>query len=52
VLEWAAGQERVLLTHDSATMSDFAYEHVSDGLRMPGVFMVPETWRSQRPSTN
>jgi len=41
VLEWAAGEGRVLLTHDFATMSDFAYERVANGLRMPGVFMVP-----------
>ena len=41
VLEWAAGEGRVLLTHDFATMSDFAYERVADGLPMPGVVMVP-----------
>lgn len=41
VLEWAARDGRVLLTHDFATMSDFAYERVQAGMPMPGVVMVP-----------
>lgn len=41
VLDWAARDGRVLLTHDFATMSDFAYARVQAGLPMPGVFMVP-----------
>ena len=40
VLEWAAGEGRVLLTHDSATVTAFAYERVERGLPMPGVFEV------------
>lgn len=40
VLEWAAQQERVVLTHDVATMTNFAYERVQAGLSMPGVFEV------------
>ena len=40
VLEWAAGEGRVLLTHDVATMTRYAYERVQSGLPMPGVFEV------------
>lgn len=38
VPEWAAGEGRVLLTHDVATMTRFAHERVRAGLPMPGVF--------------
>jgi hypothetical protein len=40
VLEWAAQENRVLLTHDVATITKFAYERVADGKMMPGVFEV------------
>ncbi|MGK7912623.1 MAG: DUF5615 family PIN-like protein [Synechococcus sp.] len=40
VLEWAAQYERVVLTHDVATMADFAYERVKKGVNMPGLFEV------------
>ena len=40
ILEWAAQQGLVVLTHDVATMADFAYERVSEGLSMPGIFEV------------
>lgn len=40
ILEWAAREGRVLLTHDVATMTRFAYERVAAGLPMPGVFEV------------
>jgi Domain of unknown function (DUF5615) len=38
VLEWAARENRVLLTHDVATMTRYAYERIRAGLPMPGVF--------------
>jgi hypothetical protein len=41
VLEWAAGQGRVIITHDVNTMPGFAYQRVADGLVMPGVIIVP-----------
>ena len=41
VLEWAAGQSRVLLTHDVATITHFAYERLVRLEPMPGVFEVP-----------
>lgn len=42
VLEWAAEEGRILLTHDVTTLVGFAYERVAAGLPMPGVFMVAE----------
>jgi hypothetical protein len=42
MLEWAAAQDRVLLTHDRQTIPRFAYERVADGLSMPGVFLVSD----------
>lgn len=40
ILEWAAGEERILLTHDVATITRYAYERVREGKPMPGVFEV------------
>ena len=40
VLEWAAKEGRVLLTHDVGTMTRYAYDRVRAGLAMPGVFEV------------
>jgi hypothetical protein len=40
ILEWAAQQSRVLLTHDVETMTRYAYERVQAGLAMPGVFEI------------
>lgn len=41
ILQWAADQGRVLITHDIRTMPDFANQRVATGLPMPGVFVVP-----------
>lgn len=40
ILEWAAQAARVVLTHDVATMTRYAYDRVRDGQAMPGVFEV------------
>jgi len=40
VLEWAAGQGRVLLTHDVTTLTRYAYDRARAGQPMPGVFEV------------
>jgi len=40
VLEWAAQEGRVLLTHDVSTMARHAYERVRAGKTLPGVFEV------------
>ena len=40
VLAWAAGEGRVLLTHDVTTLTHHAYDRVRAGQPMPGVFEV------------
>lgn len=40
ILEWAAQAGLVLLTHDVATMTRYAYDRVREGKPMPGVFEV------------
>ena len=40
VLEWAARQGRVLVTHDVSTLSNYAYERIAAGQPMPSVFEV------------
>ena len=40
LLEWAANEERILLTHDVRTMTRFAYDRVKAGLPMPGIIEV------------
>ena len=43
VLQWAADEDRVLLTHDVATMPDFAYERIAADLPMRGLLVVSAT---------
>jgi hypothetical protein len=38
VLEWAAREGRIVLTHDISTLVSFAFERVAAGRPMPGVF--------------
>jgi len=38
LLEWAADQRRVLLTHDVSTITAYAYRRIMRGGAMPGVF--------------
>ena len=40
ILAWAANNNRILLTHDRATMPDYAYERVAAGQEMPGIFIL------------
>ena len=40
VLEWAAVQGRVVITHDVSTLTKHAYDRVAVGRPMPGVFEV------------
>lgn len=42
ILAWAAEENRLILTHDFATMLDFAYSRVADNLKMPDVIAVPQ----------
>ncbi|MGF1601082.1 MAG: DUF5615 family PIN-like protein [Thermosynechococcaceae cyanobacterium] len=40
ILDWAANNERILLTHDRATLPDFAYERLTRRESMAGVFVA------------
>jgi predicted nuclease of predicted toxin-antitoxin system len=40
VLEWAAQEGRILLTHDVATITRYAYERVRRSQQMPGVIEI------------
>lgn len=40
VLAWAASEGRILLTHDVATITRYAYERLADHLAMPGVIEI------------
>lgn len=42
ILEWAASQGRVLLTHDRKTIPRFAYARVAASAPMAGVFLVSD----------
>ena len=43
VLRWAASQQRVLLTHDETTMPEHAYDLITRGEAVYGVFVVPQS---------
>lgn len=43
ILEWAANEERILLTHDVATIVMYAGDRINQGLPMPGVVEVIAT---------
>ncbi len=40
VLAWAARDQRILLTHDVATITKYAYDRIRAGQPMPGVFEI------------
>jgi predicted nuclease of predicted toxin-antitoxin system len=40
ILAWAAEHNRIVLSHDRATMPDYAYQRVLAGEPMPGLFLV------------
>ena len=42
VLELAAREKRLLVTHDLRTIPKHAYERVKAGLGMPGVIAIPD----------
>src|SRR5436309_9252579 len=44
VLEWAAQEGRIVLTHDVSTMTKYAYERIRAGLPMPGVLEVSQSF--------
>ncbi len=44
ILAWAAENDRVVLTHDRATMPDHAYARVVAGEEMSGLFVLNDRW--------
>lgn len=40
ILAWAASNNRILLTHDRATMPDFAYQRLIKGEKIAGLFVL------------
>jgi hypothetical protein len=42
ILEWAAKEGRLLVTHDVTTVTNFAYERVRAARPMPGVIEVDD----------
>src|SRR5205823_782273 len=42
VLEWAAGEKRILITHDRQTMVGYAYARVRNDQLMPGLIVVSD----------
>ncbi len=40
LLQWAASQQRILLSHDVQTLAGYAYDRVRDGLPMSGIIEV------------
>lgn len=43
VLEWAATESRIVITHDIRTMPVFAYARVRQAIPMPGIFIVNQS---------
>ena len=42
ILQWAADNDRILITHDGNSMRGFANQRLETGLPLPGVILVPE----------
>lgn len=43
VLEWAASEDRIVLTHDERTMIAYAYARIRAGLPMPGIVLIRQS---------
>lgn len=41
LLEWAAAEGRIVLSHDKKTLPGFALDRIARQLRMPGLVVVP-----------
>jgi len=45
ILEWAAAEERIIITRDVNSMIGSAYNRVSAGEKMPGILALREKFR-------
>jgi len=50
LLDWAARENRIVLSHDVSTMVGFAYDRVKAGQPIPGLFEVNRQFRWVRHS--
>lgn len=41
LLEWAAENQRIIVSHDVNTLPMFAWQRVAEGRIMPGILLVP-----------
>ncbi|QDU27918.1 hypothetical protein ETAA8_30090 [Anatilimnocola aggregata] len=48
ILEWAARENRVLVTYDVSTVPPAAYQRVAESKPMPGVIIVPDQLATSR----
>ena len=48
ILEWAASEERLVLTHDARTFSRFAYEMMAKEADFFGLIVVPNSLAIRR----
>jgi hypothetical protein len=42
LLDWAASEGRIIITHDVNTITRYANERIKQALPMPGVIIVPD----------
>lgn len=42
ILQWAATENRIVLTHDANTMTEAANQRLRVGLNVPGVVIIPQ----------
>jgi predicted nuclease of predicted toxin-antitoxin system len=40
ILAWAADENRIVLSHDLATMPSYAFDRIRSGEPMPGIFLL------------
>ncbi len=43
ILDWAAENDRIVITHDVSTMTHFAHQRLQEGTTMAGLLEVPES---------
>jgi predicted nuclease of predicted toxin-antitoxin system len=48
IIEWAAEENRLILTHDARTFIDFAYKQMTRGKNFCGVVVVPRSLSIRR----
>lgn len=42
ILDWAASKDRIVLTHDAATMIAFGLKRISEGSAFPGMIVISQ----------